>query len=238
MPPLVGHPAHQPVERVDLAHQMALAEPTDRRIARHRADGREPVRDQRGSRAHARGRGRGLAAGVPAANDDDIEGHDVAILPEWLIFNKLFWTPRKSKRIRIKSETHGVSRETCARRANRYAPGFKKSSPFLPRKSVTFRCRNRERSRPERPPHRPGRSAARAPAHPPEVPRRPVPPDPSLHHRTPKRIGRLAESGAVTLARHQGRFAGEKNSQAKCVNSSRPARPGRTRLAQKIKGWM
>ncbi len=45
---LVGDAAHQAVERIDLAHQMALAEPADRRVARHRADGREPVRDQRG----------------------------------------------------------------------------------------------------------------------------------------------------------------------------------------------
>ena len=69
----VGDPAHQAVERIDLAHQMALAEPADRRIAGHRADGREPVRDQRGRRAHARSRGRGLAAGVPAADHDDVE---------------------------------------------------------------------------------------------------------------------------------------------------------------------
>ena len=71
----VGHPAHQPVERIDLADQMALAEPADRRVARHRADGREAVGDERGSRAHARGRGRSLAARVPAADDDDIEAH-------------------------------------------------------------------------------------------------------------------------------------------------------------------
>ena len=71
---LVGDAAHQAVERIDLAHQMALAEPADRRVAGHRADGREPVRDQRGARAHARGRGRGLAAGVAAADHDDIEG--------------------------------------------------------------------------------------------------------------------------------------------------------------------
>ena len=68
----VGHPAHQAVERIDLAHQMALAEPADRRIARHRADGREPMRDQRRARAHARGRRRGLAAGMAAADDDDV----------------------------------------------------------------------------------------------------------------------------------------------------------------------
>ncbi len=69
----VGDPAHQAVERVDLADQMALAEPADGRIARHRADGRELVGHQRSRRAHARGRGRGLTAGVAAADDDDVE---------------------------------------------------------------------------------------------------------------------------------------------------------------------
>ena len=33
----------------------------------------KPMRDQRGSRAHSRGRGRGLAAGVAAADHDDVE---------------------------------------------------------------------------------------------------------------------------------------------------------------------
>ena len=35
---MVGGAGDQAVEGVDLAHQMALAEPADRRIARHRAD--------------------------------------------------------------------------------------------------------------------------------------------------------------------------------------------------------
>ena len=78
----VGHAPHQAIERVDLAHQMALAEPADRGIAGHRADGREAVRDQRRSRAHARGRRRRLAAGVAAADHDDVEvlvhGHSPA----------------------------------------------------------------------------------------------------------------------------------------------------------------
>ena len=34
----VGGAAHQPVERVDLAHEVALAEPADRRVAGHLAD--------------------------------------------------------------------------------------------------------------------------------------------------------------------------------------------------------
>ena len=37
----VGDPAHHAVERIDLAHQVALAEPADRRVAGHLADGGE-----------------------------------------------------------------------------------------------------------------------------------------------------------------------------------------------------
>ena len=70
---VVGDAAHQAVQCIDFADQMALAEPADRRIAGHRADGRESVRHQGRVRAHARGRGRGFAAGVAAADDDDVE---------------------------------------------------------------------------------------------------------------------------------------------------------------------
>ncbi len=70
---LVGDAAHQAVQCIDLPHQMALAEPADRRIAGHRADGRKFVRHQRGFGAHPRGRSRGFAAGVAAADDDDVE---------------------------------------------------------------------------------------------------------------------------------------------------------------------
>ena len=69
----IGDAAHQAIERIDLAHQMALAEPADGRIARHGADGGEAMRDQRRSRAHARGRGRRLTAGVAATDNDHIE---------------------------------------------------------------------------------------------------------------------------------------------------------------------
>src|SRR6516165_5719727 len=68
----IGHAAHQAVERVDLAHQMAFAQASDRGIARHRADGREAMGDERDLRAHARGRGGGLATSMAAAHDDDI----------------------------------------------------------------------------------------------------------------------------------------------------------------------
>ena len=70
----VGHPPHQAVQRIDLAHQVALAEPADGRVAGHLADGGEAVRDQRRARAHARRRRRGLAAGMAAADHDDVEG--------------------------------------------------------------------------------------------------------------------------------------------------------------------
>ena len=69
----IGHPAHQPVERIDLADQMALAETADGGIAGHRADGRKAMGHQRRPRTHARRRARGLAAGVAAADDDDVE---------------------------------------------------------------------------------------------------------------------------------------------------------------------
>ena len=69
----IGDAAHEAVERIDLAHQMALAEPADGRIARHRADGREAMGDQRRPRAHAGGRGRRLTAGVAATDNDHVE---------------------------------------------------------------------------------------------------------------------------------------------------------------------
>jgi hypothetical protein len=52
---------------------MALAEPADRRIARHRPDGRESMSNQCRPRTHAGGGGRGFAAGVASADDDDVE---------------------------------------------------------------------------------------------------------------------------------------------------------------------
>ena len=69
----IGDPAHQAVQRIDLADQMALAETADRGIAGHRADGRKAMGHQRGLRAHPRSRARGLAAGMAAADDDDVE---------------------------------------------------------------------------------------------------------------------------------------------------------------------
>ena len=113
---LVRHPGHQAVERVDLAHQMAFAEPADRRIARHRADGGEPVRDQRGSRAHAGGSGRRLAARVSTANDDNVEGNHGGFVLTQREFKQGFRVPRprpNSERARIEFwPAKHVSRET------------------------------------------------------------------------------------------------------------------------------
>ena len=66
----IGHLAHQAVEGVDLADQMPLAEPANGRIAGHLADRGEAVGDQRRARTHASRRGRRLAAGMAAADDD------------------------------------------------------------------------------------------------------------------------------------------------------------------------
>ena len=70
----VGDLAHQAVEGVDLADQMTLAEPANGRIAGHLADGGEAVGDQRRARAHARRSGSSLAAGMAAADHDNVEG--------------------------------------------------------------------------------------------------------------------------------------------------------------------
>ena len=68
---LIGDAAHQAVQRVDLADQVALAQTADGRIAAHLADGRELVGDQRRGNAETRRGRRGFAAGVAASNNDD-----------------------------------------------------------------------------------------------------------------------------------------------------------------------
>ena len=63
----------QAVIGVDLADQMALAEPAHRRIARHRADLAAAEADQSDRRAQPRRRGRSLGPGMAAADHDDVE---------------------------------------------------------------------------------------------------------------------------------------------------------------------
>ena len=69
----VGGAAHQPVEGVHLAHEMALAKPANSRIARHRTDHIFIETDQSDPQAHARSNCCGLGASVSTANDNDIK---------------------------------------------------------------------------------------------------------------------------------------------------------------------
>ena len=71
----VDRPSHDPVERIDLAHQMTLAKPADGRVAGHLADPVGAHRHQGGPCAHARRRGSRLAARMPPADNDDVKLH-------------------------------------------------------------------------------------------------------------------------------------------------------------------
>ena len=69
----VGDASHQPIERIDLAHEMPFAEAADGGIAGHLADRVEPVREERGSSAHPRSGGGGFTAGMAAPYNNDVE---------------------------------------------------------------------------------------------------------------------------------------------------------------------
>jgi hypothetical protein len=69
----IRHLAHQAVQRIDLTNQMTLAEPADRGVAGHRADGREAVGNQGRPGTHTCCRSRGFAAGMAAADHDNVE---------------------------------------------------------------------------------------------------------------------------------------------------------------------
>ena len=105
MPPSSAIAAHQAVERIDLADEMPLPQPADRRVARHRADGRKTMGDQRRPRAHARRRSRRLTAGMAAADHDDIESgiHRMKFLVAALV---------GERRGCVKALPRDVSRET------------------------------------------------------------------------------------------------------------------------------
>ena len=70
--------AISPSNDVELAHQMALADPADRRVAAHLADILGAEADQPDARATARRRGRRLAAGMTATYDQNVV-HDRAL---------------------------------------------------------------------------------------------------------------------------------------------------------------
>jgi hypothetical protein len=64
---------HQPVERIDLADQVAFADPADRRVAGHFADRRQRMGQQQRAGTDSRRCGGSLTSGVPAADDNHIE---------------------------------------------------------------------------------------------------------------------------------------------------------------------
>ena len=68
----VGGDRHRAAHGVDLAHEVALADAADRRVAAHLADGREALRHEQRARTHPGRREGRLGAGVAAADDDDV----------------------------------------------------------------------------------------------------------------------------------------------------------------------
>jgi len=68
----IGNPPHQAVECIDFPHEMAFAKTADRGVTGHDADRVSSMCHQRGARAQACGRGRGLAAGMAATYNDHI----------------------------------------------------------------------------------------------------------------------------------------------------------------------
>jgi hypothetical protein len=63
---------HQSVENVELANQVTLADPADRRIARHLASVLGAEREQPDTRASASRGSRGLASGMAGADHQNI----------------------------------------------------------------------------------------------------------------------------------------------------------------------
>lgn len=68
----VSHLSHHPTERINLANQMTLRNPADRRIARHLRDEVDIHRDHRRLQSQPRTRPRRLTAGMTGANYDNI----------------------------------------------------------------------------------------------------------------------------------------------------------------------
>jgi hypothetical protein len=71
-PGTIGGAGHDAPQRINLAHQVALADAANGRVAGHLADGFDVVGEQQGATTHARAGRRGLGTGVAAADDDHI----------------------------------------------------------------------------------------------------------------------------------------------------------------------
>jgi hypothetical protein len=65
--------AHETIKCINLSYKMALAQPSDGRVAGHHANCGKAVGDKSGSSTDARRRRRGFTSGVAAAYNHDIE---------------------------------------------------------------------------------------------------------------------------------------------------------------------
>jgi hypothetical protein len=74
----IRHPTHQAIKRIDLADEVALAEPPNGWIARHGSDRSETMSHKGDLSPHASRCGCSLAASVSAPHHNDIELHGVA----------------------------------------------------------------------------------------------------------------------------------------------------------------
>lgn len=127
----VGGDAHQPVEGVDFADDVAFAQSADRRVAGHFAEAVKAVRDQCGARAHAVRRQRGLGPRMTAANDD----HVVVVM----FHVKQSYLPRQNcsnTTSRIASTSTRPTRKSSARSAPRRCSAAR-STPASPSASVS-----------------------------------------------------------------------------------------------------
>ena len=80
---LIRGARHEPAQRIDFPYQVALADTANRRVAGHLTKGFDALRQQQGTRTHARsGRGR-FGAGMAATHHDDI------VVPGLLIFTNV-----------------------------------------------------------------------------------------------------------------------------------------------------
>ena len=66
----IGGAGHGPAEGIDLAHQVALANTADGRVAAHLTQGFDIVGEQQGGHAHARRRQGGFGTGMTATDHD------------------------------------------------------------------------------------------------------------------------------------------------------------------------
>ena len=107
----IGHAAHETVQGIDLADQMALAETADGGIAGHRSDGRETMGHQGSLRTHPRSGTRGFAAGMSAADDDDVER--VRLGKHAGLLSRSCWTRKQKFEESVSRETRVAAWAHC-----------------------------------------------------------------------------------------------------------------------------